>query len=241
MMAQSHSIDCHTHTTCLSACSAIEPHRLCALALERGLSGVVLTEHQVRWEPGEFARLKEMHPGLSLYSGVEVSVAEGYDVVVIGPDTNAMFGYSIPFKWLLKELEPIRQDTFLFVAHPFRFNPSFPPELEDILDRVDGVEMNSVNILRGNALDDGVRFFPQSEDMYRRARERNGLVGLFNSDAHTELAVGAVANRIEVAELPQDEAGLARLLKNAAIEERQDRDLLRSVLGRDKKRGLFGW
>lgn len=234
-------IDCHTHTTRYSGCSSLTPETLCSLGELQGLDGIVLTEHQVRWQQTELDALRSQCPGITIYSGVEVSVGEGYDVVVIGPETGSMFGYAVPFELLLRELEPVRGETFLFVAHPFRYTDRMTTELEEILSAVDGIEVNSINILRNNARDEDGRISPVNQAVYDLARGKYGLVPVYNSDVHHEAGVGALANRFRSAAQPADEAGLARLLKTADIEEHQDPALLRSVLGLGRKRGLFGW
>ncbi len=234
-------IDCHTHTTRYSGCSNVSPERLCSLGELRGLDGIVITEHQVRWQHAELDGLRSQCPGITIYSGVEVSVGEGYDVVVIGPETGSMFGYAVPFELLLRELEPVRGETFLFVAHPFRYTDRMTTELEEILSAVDGIEVNSINILQNNARDEGERVSPVNQAVYDMARGKYGLVAVYNSDVHHESGVGALANHLPVAAPPADEAALASLLKTAGIEEYQDTAVLRSLLGMGRKRGLFGW
>lgn len=234
-------IDCHTHTTRYSGCSSVSPEMLCSLGELRGLDGIVLTEHQVRWQHKELDGLRSQCPGITIYSGVEVSVGEGYDVVVIGPETGSMFGYAVPFELLLRELEPVRGETFLFVAHPFRYTDQMTIELEEILSAVDGIEVNSINILRNNARDEEGWITPVNQAVYDMARGKYGLVAVYNSDVHHESGVGALANRFRTDAPPADEKALARLLKTEAIEEHQDPALLRSLLGLGRKRGLFGW
>ncbi len=76
-------IDCHVHTARHSACSDIDPAQACRLALARGLSGLVFTEHHHQWEECELECLRQDFPGLGLYTGVELTLAEGHDMIVI--------------------------------------------------------------------------------------------------------------------------------------------------------------
>jgi hypothetical protein len=54
---------------------------------------------------------------------------------------------------------------------------------------------------------------------------------MFNSDAHAEEAVGAVANVIDLAAPPASEGELARALKAARPREAQDAAALGRLLG----------
>ncbi len=59
-------IDCHVHSCQRSACSQASVERLCALALERGLDALVLTEHHVQWSRTRLGGLGARHPGIRL-------------------------------------------------------------------------------------------------------------------------------------------------------------------------------
>lgn len=224
-------IDCHIHSSRYSACSVITPQKICALAVQRGLDAIVLTEHQIQWLKPELDQLKRANPALSIYSGVEVSLAEGYDVVVIAENKGLYFRFGLRFKELLEELSYLHSPYFMFIAHPFRYHSARPSELEEILNQVDGIEINSVNILRGQACKNKDKFLPLNSKTYLQVQKETGLIALFNSDAHAEDSVGSVANNIEVSALPEDESELAKLLKKEPIKEYQSPELLKQALG----------
>jgi histidinol phosphatase-like PHP family hydrolase len=75
-------IDCHLHTTRYSPCSHLRPYDACALASQRGLDALVITEHQIQWNKKEIKELQQDFPELKLYSGVEVTLREGLDLVI---------------------------------------------------------------------------------------------------------------------------------------------------------------
>jgi histidinol phosphatase-like PHP family hydrolase len=219
------------HTSRYSACSIATPQRICELAVQRGLDAVVFTEHQLQWLKPELSQLRGANPELRIYSGVEVSLAEGYDVVVICENQSLHFPFAIKFKELLEELSYLRSPYFTFVAHPFRYHSARPSELEMILSQVDGIELNSVNILRGQAHKKKDKFLPLNTRAYLQAQEEYGLIPLFNSDAHADYSVGAIANFVDWSALPKDELQLAKLLKKGQLEEYQNPELLKKALG----------
>ncbi|MBG0775494.1 MAG: PHP domain-containing protein [Desulfovibrionaceae bacterium] len=217
-------IDLHAHTSAHSHCSVIKPDRLAELALARGLDGVVLTEHNVWWSDAEAHGLRARHPGLTIYVGAEITTREGYDVVVIGPSRPALPPLP-PFDLLAERLTPARADTFLFLPHAFRFFPRPTAHGERLLAAMDGLEMNSLNILRTGWIRENDRYVPLDHEIYEDALARHGLIPVYNSDAHRPLAVGAVATVLELAEgapPPGDEAALARALKAAPTREHQN-------------------
>ncbi len=128
-------------------------------------------------------------------------------------------------------LAPIRDDSFVFVAHPFRHCNDATPALERILGLVDGVEMNSVNILRRNALKKHGLWAPLNHDKYAWAQQTFGLVPVFNSDCHQPAAVGAVCTELELDRAPANVRGLALALKSARVSQRQNPQALDACLG----------
>jgi hypothetical protein len=223
-------IDCHLHTSRYSGCSRLDPDIACRRALERGLDAVVLTEHQCQWPSEEIAALRRRFPDLTLYSGLEATLDNGVDVVVITREQGLKipFGLSPESFFTAKWLDP--DSSYLFIAHLFRWSTLPPHGLEFMAPLVHGLEMNSVNILRGQFHLENGRYAPEAEAVYQETRKRFGLQGLFNSDAHDPQAVGSLANEIRCDRPPASETELASLLKRATPKECQDHDLLRQLL-----------
>jgi hypothetical protein len=222
-------IDCHVHTSRYSGCSILDPAKACLRARERGLSGLVFTEHQIQWSEEELEVLRAAFPDLLLFSGLEISLEEGFDIVVLAADQEKSFPpfpLRIPFDDLRERLGQSRGETFLFMAHPFRWSDRFTPPMERILARIHGIEMNSVNILQGREWKAGTRYIPRNAHLYEEARERFDLIPVFNSDSHSELTVGAIANRIQADRRPRSGSELAALLKGTHPEEHQNELLL---------------
>lgn len=214
MCPSSWLIDCHVHTSCYSPCSRLFPELACQRALAQGLDGLVLTEHQIQWPLADLAVLRRNYPNLALYSGLEVTLAEGFDVVCLIPEVDMVLPYGLGILELNRHLAPFGEETFCFLAHPFRFLEQWDPDIDRLVPFVQGVEMNSVNILRGQACWDQNRLAPCKQALYERLATY-GLVPLFNSDAHLAEAIGTVATRValENDEIPRDTAELASFFR----------------------------
>ncbi|MCF8086228.1 MAG: PHP domain-containing protein [Desulfohalobiaceae bacterium] len=223
-------IDCHLHTSRYSACSRLDPDTACKRALERGLDAVVITEHQRQWPAEDLAALRRRHPVLTLYNGFEATLENGVDLVVLSEDRGieVPFGLSTEKFFTSERLDWER--SYVFIAHLFRWSTVPPYGLEDLIPFIHGLEMNSVNILRGQFQVRKGRYAPEAGASYRRTRDRFGLQGLFNSDAHDPAAVGSIANEIPCPRPPASEAELASLLKGSTPGEYQDPALLRDLL-----------
>ncbi len=228
-------LDCHLHTSIHSPCSSMEPEDMCRAALAGGVDALVITEHSVQWRPWDLDALRAAHPGLTIYSGMEVWVEEGYDVAVIAANMPPI-PFMPPFARLISLLAPVREEVFVFVAHPFRYVEGMTEELQAIFKQVDGIEMNSVNILRGGWERDGERFLSGKHRLYQEARQRFGLVGLYDTDAHHVRSVGTIANLLEGETPPGSEAELAALLKSARPMEHQNPKALAACLGMFSRR-----
>jgi len=228
-------VDCHLHTRRYSGCSALGPERACQLACERGLDAVVITEHRRRWSDLELAPLRRAFPRLLLFSGMEVTLAEGYDVVVIGEGVPA----GAPFLTPLAEVAGWLRDAgprgmFAFLAHAYRYTRTMDAEMRTVLEVVHGLEVGSVNILRGGwdrpEGPDGP-FRPDNARQYLDTAVRFGLVPLSNSDAHSEAAVGTLATVLESDRPVRRLEDLVAALHAGGTAEHQDPALLELFLG----------
>jgi hypothetical protein len=168
-------------------------------------------------------------PELSIYSGLEVSLAEGFDVVVITRDQGLEIPPGLPcqeiFTQWIKDA-----DCFAFLAHAFRWRGERTEGLSGILPYIHGLEMNSLNILEGQFAKDNRKYVPLRAQLYEELRQERSLVPLYNSDAHLEAAVGCLANEISCSGTPADEAELAGLLKSSSPEEFQNEKRLSALL-----------
>lgn len=214
-------IDCHVHTAKYSACSVLRPRKAAGLAVARGINALVFTEHHLMWRPRELAALQAETESVKLFAGIEITLAEGYDVVVIPPTRIprvSRFMSLADLKYLLRD---IRDRSFLFAAHPFRYTDKLNPALAEVLRFVDAIEVRSINILRYNAVNARDRMIPRNIELYDRAVEEFSLFPLYNTDAHSEDAIGTLGNILD-ADMPKDQAGLISLLRSYVVDEYQD-------------------
>ncbi|MBE0611882.1 MAG: PHP domain-containing protein [Dehalococcoidia bacterium] len=168
-------IDLHCHTLPLSTCSALEADQLVALARERGLDGICLTEHDRAWPEAELRALRE-RTGFPIFSGVELTTDQGH-VLAFGLDDARAFSA------IARQVHEAAKacGALLFLAHPAR----------DGLLRVthDTVEFFlSVEAVNGS-------------DSRLQNMAASGLAhgfrlpGIGGSDAHTAAEVGRAATR----------------------------------------------
>ena len=124
----------HTHTSVWSTDSNVLPHDLVARAAERGLDGIVLTEHDVVW-PARRVRALDEAAGILVLTGVEVTTELGH-VLVYGLDELRP---RISDARRLRELCDAR-GALMFLAHPAR-DPGLrvPSEAMQLFDGVEGL------------------------------------------------------------------------------------------------------
>jgi predicted metal-dependent phosphoesterase TrpH len=115
-------IDHHLHTFRHSPDSEIDPLELVEYALEIGLDGVVITEHDYQWDASELAELAELAGPLRVFSGAEVSAREGHFLVYGLPTLD-----DVPPGVELAELLSVvrRHGGAIVAAHPFRWDQPF--------------------------------------------------------------------------------------------------------------------
>ncbi len=226
-------IDCHTHTKILSGCSSLKPSQLCSLALKRGLQGLVITEHRQQWQPVELAALQRKFPGLSIYGGVEISTREGYDVICISGEIMLDLPQFPDAPMLARLRKRYGEDIFTFVAHPFRYRNFMTPELQAVLEVVEGIEMNSMNILKTGPVQDNGRFAPENHELYERAQQDYDLAPVYNSDTHSPQSVASIANELPGDTCPSTVSELSRLLRQGTAKEWQNRPQIQAFLDKN--------
>jgi len=109
-------IDLHNHTGWGSGCSHLEPSVLIERAMNWGLDGVAITEHNQLWDPKKVEMLRRRYDCVIL-GGVEVDTDVGH-VLTFGLEGPRRFT-QLP---TLEELRVIMDevDGVLIMAHPFR-------------------------------------------------------------------------------------------------------------------------
>lgn len=166
-------IDMHTHTSVYSTDSNLLPHESLARAAERGLDGVVLTEHDVVWPADRAARLSEQI-GILVLPGIEVTTELGHILVYGLKELIPRITDSKRLRALCDE-----QEALMYLAHPAR-DPGLrvPRAAMELFDGVEGL----------NGCDGPL----QNQSASSRGRTRP-LPPIGGSDSHALHEVGTAA------------------------------------------------
>jgi predicted metal-dependent phosphoesterase TrpH len=173
--------DLHVHTSRYSECAVSSPEAMCRTAIQRGLAGIALTEHDMWWPTAEFEDLRRRFPELTIFQGVEYAVPEGHFLVFL-PDSWE----DLPYQRDLVSLDAAvhRAGGVLIWAHPFRYERTVPKWLQRL--RPDAMELASTNM---NS---------RARSMAQQIAEQWRIPVVENSDAHEARWLGSYYNEIPV-------------------------------------------
>jgi len=175
--------DLHTHTAEYSPCSAITADELCRLAPALGIDGIALTEHDL-WRPqGELAALRESHPELTIFDGMERSCREGHFLVFL-PEETGLHAAMPPDTVHALSAWTRERGGLLIWAHPFRFESRRIPFWLSTVP-IDGIEVISSNMDL------------QLSELAESVATEYGILPFFNSDAHEAESVGRYWNEFD--------------------------------------------
>ena len=186
----------HVHTTPTSSDSMLDPHDLVKYALEAGLSGVNMTEHDQVLEPHQQQAFREQYPDFFLNYGMEVSTDMGH-MIAVGLKTY------LPG---IRRAEQLREELdkvggFLIVAHPFRrlFDPvtamrtgvKFEMTPEEAAEQMPVFKVvHSIEIANGSNT-------PKENEFAAEVAAILGMKGTGGSDAHSTSGIGSFATGFE--------------------------------------------
>ena len=170
--------DFHLHTSRYSGDSTIDPFKVIPKAVERGLHGVVITEHHHAWPQDELDELLAAAdaPGFVLLAGFEYTSSHG-DVLIYGLNQEQCETF-VPRK--MDPGEAIAKanawDAVCIAAHPTRDGLGYDERIIDL--PLSAMEVQSCN-LNTNEQRLGMKLSSQL-----------GLPGTASSDAHRLEDVG---------------------------------------------------
>ncbi|VTS03567.1 PHP domain-containing protein [Tuwongella immobilis] len=168
--------DLHLHTSRHSPDSIMHPHELVRRAVEVGLDGIVITEHDYQWPDDELEELRALAPELVILSGIEVSGRDG-DLLVYGATDATKLRRGMYWVDLCREAHA--QGAATIAAHPNRWGQQFEGIYLSKHPELDGIEMLS------NNMDDDLR--RRAKDLRERYPQ---FACLGNSDGHEPEVVG---------------------------------------------------
>jgi len=175
-------LDLHVHTTVYSPCSVMSPDEAARAAVEAGLDGLCITEHNRPWSREDAGALSDKH-GLLVFRGMEVTTTGG-DILVFGLEEEP---HEMWTPAQLKE-KVDRAGGVAIAAHPFRgfLLFGFGTLQMDLSQAVGNPTFSKVHGLEVcNSL-----VTDEENEMARRVAEEMGLLKLGGSDAHNVRAVG---------------------------------------------------
>lgn len=174
--------DFHIHTREYSDCSISSAEEMCQRAVEKGLAGIALTEHDFWRPPSEIQELEQRFPELTIIRGMEHSCPEGHFLVFLPNPENG----DIPGWCSVLDLVPLVHNYggIVIWAHPFRFSSKRPSWLRHA--QPDGLEIASSNMHR------------QAEAMAKRIAVQRNVLTFRNSDAHDAFIVGSYGNELDI-------------------------------------------
>jgi histidinol phosphatase-like PHP family hydrolase len=225
-------IDLHVHTKERSSCGRSGEEEMIQAAIAFGLDGLAFTDHHRLVALDRLEGLNRKYAPFRIFGGIEISVTEGEDVLVLGVRDLALEACS----WSYAELFAFVRERggFLILAHPFRYHDGIDIDIERYPP--DAIEVHSKNI---GACD---------ESQICAVLARRALRPLCNSDAHQAEHVGLYYNRLT--RVPRDEGELVEILRagdytchgareriarlNCEIEEREN--LIRHMIAQGQDR-----
>jgi hypothetical protein len=167
-------------------------------ALEHGLGGVAISDHDRFLPEDELRDLGRRYAPLRLFTGIEVTVGDEH-LLVHGTRHPALEGRQLGYRELWRLVRG--EGGFLTLAHPFRYRDA--TELDLAAYPPDALEIHSFNTARCH------------ESKIRQLAEQLGVLTLTTSDAHDALNVGIY--HVELDEPVETDAELVALLRQGAF------------------------
>lgn len=159
-------VEIHCHTDRYSPCSQIPPRELVAMAEASGYDALFITDHHKVWDPTELAALQEQSSRVRLFSGIEITLADRVDILVLGAND--------PIYETLKTPDAVFAQAAVdgyatIVAHPFRWMDELPPYCA----LADAVETRTCNHGQENWIQSALRYSMEHH-----------MTTVYSSDAH---------------------------------------------------------
>jgi len=167
--------DIHIHTRRYSPCSDIDPFELLPRAVEVGLSGIAIVEHNALWSDEDIHILKRESAieNMSVFPGVEIRSRHG-DLLVFGlRDLHGVKRWDSA-RSILKAVHD--RGGAVIVAHPTRYGMGCDRVVLDM--DFDGMEVMSTNMCA------------EEQDRALALSSSSGIKAVGASDAHSLHSVG---------------------------------------------------
>lgn len=202
-------IDMHIHTIVSSTCSTIDPIECLEKAIELGLDGICITEHDTHEGARVVKEIAADFPDIIVFEGMEIMSREGHLLI---------YGYGEDIGGVPPAEEIVKIVTgaggIVIPAHPWRqpfgwYSGGVPgtgiedtkfPELFSVIEKHNGLQS------------------PEQNGKGEKYCEKMGVRGIGGSDAHWIDGMGVAITEFE--DEPADEWELVQAIKNGAYESR---------------------
>jgi len=174
--------DFHIHTREYSACSVSSVEEMCLKAVEAGLAGIALTEHDLWWPSPEIERLQERFSELVILRGMEYSCPDAHFLVFLPKSEKRRLPGWCSALDLIHRVHD--HGGIAIWAHPFRFSKTWPHWLDRA--RPDAMEVASSNMGQW------------AETMARKLAAEKEIMIFRNSDAHHVSTLGRYGNEWDI-------------------------------------------
>lgn len=166
-------IDLHVHTKERSACADLSEDEQIQGAIQAGLDGIAITDHEKLVPPAHLAELNRRYAPFVIYTGIEVP-ANDLHWLVIGLADPALQRQDWHYPDLYRYVRS--KGGLIILAHPYRYKPWLGVNIDHFTP--DGIEIRSSNTP------------VKREQDIRKLAERLGMAPVINSDAHHPGTIG---------------------------------------------------
>ena len=169
-------IDLHVHIHRTSHCAKDDSDAMAKEAMARGIRGIVLLDHNYQSTKEECLKAEALVPGLKVFRGIELNVANDHVVIVSSHDID----FSPKYKEKIMDVKMVadwvsKTNSMAILAHPFRYNDiSFDFSVFKPL----AIELASKNIPRAN------------RERISEVARKNSIKLVASSDAHKAKQLG---------------------------------------------------
>ncbi len=166
-------IDLHVHTSDWSDGRDTAADCIKA-AVEKGLDGIVITDHHRMLQPDEQVELKRQFPGFGIFRGTELSIGRDHVNLIGGTAEQIPSGKQKDSRFLKEYCE--RTGAFSMLNHPFWGGPQYWVEFDVFLP--EAMDLASMNIDTGR------------KEIYMQTIREKQMLAVAASDAHKAREVG---------------------------------------------------
>lgn len=159
-------VEMHSHTDLYSPCSRIPPKELVLMAETSGYDVLFITDHNKVWPRRELAGLQELCERTRILPGIEISLPDSRDMLVLGAEDPEYENLRTADEVLAKACA---DGLLTVIAHPFRYHTRLP----DYSTLADALEIRTCNHSR-----------PEAVTLAESFAAAHNMAPVYASDAH---------------------------------------------------------